>query len=257
LGCTNKNPIAKGSWSPEEDQILIAAYGDPDVKIMDMVGMLSAAGFDRGRVAVQMRAINLGITRDRVNYYTEEETAIAKAGLEAGKSNRDIITDLRLAGYHRGVTSVSKFAQKHGYDRSVEPWTPEQIARLKELYERKVPPKQIAEELGKPIQSIRTRASNMGLKQRVGWTDEEYELLQKLWRQGKKLGEAVQLIGRPYPNVAKIASNLGLNFNIDPKERGKADAARKLGRHPSTGEKTTKEMRKMPIKPRRRRKGGR
>jgi hypothetical protein len=157
-----------------------------------------------------------------VNYYTEEETAIAKAGLEAGKSNRDIITDLRLAGYHRGVTSISKFAQKHGYDRSVDPWTPEQIARMKELYERKVPPKQIAEELGKPIQSIRSRASNMGLKQRVGWSDTEYELLQKLWRQGKKLGEAVLLIGRPYPNVAKIASNLGLSFNIDPSERGKA-----------------------------------
>src|SRR5205807_4332488 len=31
LGCESQNPIAKGGFSPEEDQILIAAYGDPDI----------------------------------------------------------------------------------------------------------------------------------------------------------------------------------------------------------------------------------
>jgi hypothetical protein len=251
LGCQSQNAIAKGAWSPEEDQILITAYGDPDVKIMDIVGMLSAAGFDRGRVSVQMRAIVLGITRDRVNYYTEEETAIAKAGLEAGKNNREIIAELREAGYTRGVTSISKFAQKHGYDRSHEAWTPAEIEQLKTLYaERPVKRvKEIAEILRKPHSGVAAKASILGLKQRNQWTDADYELLQKLWRDGDTLTQAVQQMGRPYPNVAQIALRLGLHFSIDPKERGKADPSLKLGRHPSTAKKTTKEMRKTPIKP--------
>lgn len=222
LGCESNSPIAKGAWSPAEDEIMIAGYADGDAKIMDVVGMLSAAGYDRGRVSVQMRAITLGITRDRVNYYTEEETAIAKAGLEAGKSNRDIIADLKEAGYHRGVTSIYKFAQKHNYNRSAEAWTPEQIEQLKAMYADKVGVRDIAEAIGKPIAAVRARASNLGLKQRVAWSEADYEALQKAYREGKTLTQAVQLIGRPYPNVARVALNIGLNFSIEPKERGKA-----------------------------------
>lgn len=225
LGLSSSHRSANAGWAPKEDEILIAGYADKDVKIMDIVGMLAAAGFDRGRVAVQMRAIALGITRDRVNYYTDEETAIARAGLEAGKSNREIITDLRNAGYHRGVTSISKFAQKHGYNRSAQAWTSEEIEELKRLYGVRPPMKvrDIAEELAKPIAAVRSRASNLGLKQREMWSDHDYEVLQKAWHDGKSLTQAVALVGRPYPNVARIASSIGLNFHILPKERGKAN----------------------------------
>lgn len=228
LGLTSNSPSARGGWAPEEDEIMIAGYADKDVKIMDVVGMLAAAGYDRGRVSVQMRAIALGITRDRVNYYTDEETAIAKAGLAAGKTNSEVLTDLRNAGYHRGVTSIYKFAQKHGFNRAADPWTTEEIEKLKKLYGvEKRPAKEVAEIMGKGIQAVRGKASNLGLKQRVAWTDEEYERLQALWRKGESLTQAVQLMGRPYPNAAKIASNLGLNFSILPKERGKANPEKK------------------------------
>ena len=235
LGCKSTHPSANAGWTPQEDEILIAGYSDRDVKIMDIVGMLSAAGFDRGRVSVQMRAIALGITRDRVNYYTEEETAIAKAGLEAGKSNREIITELREAGYHRGVTSISKFAQKHGYNRSAESWTTEQLELLKQLYATRPPiaVRTIAERVGKPIAAVRARASNLGLKQRELWTDHDYEALQKAWWGGKSLTQAVALLGRPYPNVARIASSIGLNFHIKPKERGQAEPASKWKSKPA------------------------
>ena len=225
LGCRSTHPAANSGWSPKEDEILIAGYGDRDVKIMDIVAMLSAAGFDRGRVSVQMRAIALGITRDRVNYYSEEEIAIAKAGLEAGRSNREIIAHLRAAGYHRGVTSISKFAQKHGYDRSHDSWTPEQIDQLKELYAQQKPVREIAELLGKPQSGVAAKASKLGLKQRLPWSLADYERLSKLWREGKPLGQVAELLGRPYPNVARIAVDIGCNFNIDPKERGKAYAS--------------------------------
>ncbi|MCK1401997.1 ATP-binding protein [Bradyrhizobium sp. 4] len=230
LGCRSNSPIAKGSWSPPEDEILIEAYADPDVKIMEIVAMLAAAGFDRGRVSVQMRAIALGITRDRVNYYTEEETAIAKAGLEAGKSNREVIQDLAAAGYQRGVTSISKFAQKHGYDRRADAWTPEEIERLKVLYGERKHTRDIAEELGKTRSAVAAYASKFGLKQRTAWSDDDFQRLEAAWHEGKSLADAAALVSRPYPNVAATAKRIGLNFHIKPSERGKAEPANGKGK---------------------------
>lgn len=230
LGKQHSHRSAKADWQPKEDEILIAAYADKDVKIMDIVGMLAAAGFDRGRVSVQMRAIALGITRDRVNYYTEEETAIAKAGLEVGKSNREIIQDLAAAGYHRGVTSISKFAQKHGYDRRAEAWTPEELDRLKLLYAERKSTRDIAEELGKTRSAVAAYASKLGLKQRTAWSDDDFQRLETAWHDGKSLAEAAALVSRPYPNVAATAKRVGLNFHIMPSERGKAKPANGKGK---------------------------
>ncbi|GAA2887935.1 hypothetical protein GGQ99_004766 [Aminobacter niigataensis] len=198
-------------WSDDEDQIIADGYAR-EVKIMDIVQLLSDAGYDRGRVAVQMRAIALGITRDRVNYWTEPEKDIARAGLEGGKPYREIIADLAAAGFHRGLTGILKFAQKNNFNRAADPWTHEMIERLRVLYEKKTPVKQIAEELGKPIASVRTRASNLGLKQRIAWTDQEYQMLTEAAERGDKLIDIAARIGRPYPNVAAVAKRLGLNF---------------------------------------------
>jgi hypothetical protein len=198
-------------WSDEEDAILVEAYGR-EVRIADIVELMREKGYERGRVSIQMRAITLGITRDRVNYWTEPEKAIAIAGLEGGKPYREIIEDLREAGYHRGVNSILKFAQKNNFNRAGERWSPEQIERLRELYAAKTPVKAIAEELDKPIGSVRTRASNLGLKQRVAWTDAEYAILRKGSEDGERLVDVAAKIGRRYPNVAAVASKLGLSF---------------------------------------------
>lgn len=64
----------------------------------------------------------------------------------------------------------------------------------------------------KPIASVRTRASNLGLKQRVAWSEREYEILREAHAAGESLTAAAQRIGRPYPNVARVATNLQLDF---------------------------------------------
>ena len=181
---------------------------------MDIVGMLTEAGYNRGRVAVQMRAIALGVTRDRVNYWTEPEKEIVIAGLRGGLPYREIVQQLRDAGFERGLTSILKFAQKNNLVRGADPWSHEEIERLKELYEKKTPVKEIADLMGRPIASIRTRASNLGLKQRVAWTDAEYEILREASINGKTLTETAARLGRPYVNVARQAAFLKLNFRI-------------------------------------------
>jgi hypothetical protein len=202
---------AARGWAEQEDEILRNAYAR-EVRIIDIVGLLAEAGFQRGRVSVQMRAIALGITRDRVNYWTEAEKAIAIEGLKNGTPYRQIIANLRDAGYDRGLTSILKFAQRNNFSRVVEPWTSEQIDELKRLYALKTPVKEIAEKLGKPIAAVRTRASNLNLKQRVAWTPRDYEILQDAHSRGDTLIAAAQAIGRPYVNVARVACTLGLSF---------------------------------------------
>lgn len=201
---------ARAQWCEEEDLIVTSAYAR-EVRIADISGLLAEAGYTRGRVSVQMRAITLGITRDRVNYWTELERAIAVAGLEADKPYREILEDLRQAGYQRGVTSLQKFAQKNNFNRAGEGWTAEQIARLNELYPT-TPVRQISAELGKTEASVRTRASQLGLKQRKPWSDGERQILIDAQARGATLVEAASLIGRPYPNVARIAATMQLDF---------------------------------------------
>jgi hypothetical protein len=202
---------ATKGWSDEEDKIVRDAYAR-EVRIIDIVGLLEKAGFHRGRVSVQMRAIALGITRDRVNYWTEPEKKIAIEGLKDGTSYREIVAQLRAAGFERGMTSILKFAQRHNFSRAVESWTLKDIEELKRLYAKRIPVKEIAEKLGKPIASVRSRASNLGLKQRTPWSTEEYEALRRAHERGASLAAAAQEIGRPYPNVARVAADIGLSF---------------------------------------------
>ncbi|MBX3490852.1 DUF87 domain-containing protein [Parvibaculum sp.] len=200
------------AYCDEEDEIIRDAYAR-EIKLIDIVGLLAEKGYTRGRVAIQMRAIQLGITRDRVNYWTEPEKKIAIEGLEDGTPYREIIQNLKAAGYERGITAIMKFAQRNGYSRKVEGWTAEDIEQLRQLYEKKTPVKEIAEALGKPISGVRAKASNLGLKQRTAWTEKEYKILQGAHERGETLAHAAQLIGRPYPNVARVAKDIGLSFS--------------------------------------------
>jgi len=199
------------AWTEAEDQIIADGYAR-EVKIMDIVGLLQQAGYERSRVSIQMRAITLGITRDRVNYWTEPEKKIARSGLEGGKPYREILADLKAAGFERGLTGIFKFAQKNNFNRAAPSWTPEQLERLKVLYAARTPVRDIAAELGHPEASIRTKASLLGIHQRQAWTDAERQILIDACTAGETLIDAAKKIGRPYANVAAVASRMGLDF---------------------------------------------
>jgi hypothetical protein len=203
-------------WQPEEDAILVAEYAK-ETKINGIVTLLAENGFSRGRVAVQMRAITLGITRDRVNYWQPEETAIALAGLNEGKSTREIIMDLKAAGFERGVTGITKFAQKHGISRnSAIPWTDDDIAKLTEMYTANKSAVEIMQAMDRSRSAILSMASQLGLKQRKAWTDEEKAVLRKANKEGMRLVEVPALLpGRTYATVARMATQMRLDFSVN------------------------------------------
>ncbi|QOZ25342.1 helicase HerA domain-containing protein [Bradyrhizobium sp. CCBAU 51753] len=217
-------------WQPEEDAILVEEYGK-ETRIIDIVTKLAENGFSRGRVAVQMRAIALGITRDRVNYWTDDETKIALAGLNEGKTTREIIADLKAAGFERGVTGITKFAQKHGISRnSAVPWTDGDIETLTTMYTANQSVAEIMQKLDRSRGAILSMASQLGLKQRKPWTDAEKAILQKAHKTGRLLVDVPALLpGRTYATVARMAMQLRLDFNANRKA-AKAKAANKAKR---------------------------
>jgi hypothetical protein len=207
-------------WQAEEDEIVKDGY-TKELKIIEIVGKLAENGFSRGRVAVQMRAIALGITRDRVNYWSGEESKIALAGLEAGKTTREIIQDLKDAGFERGITGVTKFAQKHGISRnSAKPWTDDDLKKLTEMYTANKSVAEIMQELDRSRGAILSMASQLGLKQRLPWTDAEKAILKKAHKDGLKLVDVPErLPGRTYATVARMAGQLRLDFSSNRKAK--------------------------------------
>lgn len=202
-------------WSDPEDKIVREAYAS-DVKIRDIVDLLAAEGFTRSRQSIQMRAIALGITLDRVNYWKPEEEAIALAGLDAGKSTREIIAELAKAGYERRTGGIAKLMARHNITRGLnDPWTSDELTTIRRLYAEKKPVKEIAAELGKTRSAVATMASKLDLKQgtRVAWTDEEKDRLRKLNADGVKLIDCVaHFPGRTYATIARMAAMLRLDF---------------------------------------------
>ena len=189
-----------------------------------------------------MRANEPGLTRERHHYWTDPEKAIALQRLTDGTQSAQILEHLRQAGFHRGLTAIFKFAQKNNLaNRGSDPWTTEEVEKLKELYAQRLPTKEIAEQLGKTVQTVRSKASILNLKIRVAWSDDEYAKLNKAYADGKTLTEAVEIIGRPYANVARIAYTTGLKFSLAPSERGMAKAKKATAKPPKTKKKGAKK----------------
>jgi hypothetical protein len=200
-------------WRDREDEIVRDAYAR-EVRIMDISTLLAAEGFRRSRQSIQMRAIALGITRDRVNYWKPDEEAIALAGINSGKSTREIIADLAEAGFSRGITGITKLAQRHNITRGQNlPWSAEEETTLRTMYADKKPVQAIADALGKSRAAVATMASKLGLKQRQAWADEEKEKLRRLHTEGYKLVDCVaELPGRTYATVARMSNLMRLDF---------------------------------------------
>ena len=214
LGLTSvrKSPV----WTPREDQILRDGY-EAGLLFTKIRLQLAEAGFTRNRPAIGMRVISLGLSGDRVKVWTRPELAIVRAGIDAGIPYPVIRENLLAAGFERGRTAVYKQAIAMGERRADPPWTDADVALLRRLYDEKAPQRQIAEQLGRGVGAIATKASKLGLKQRFRWTAEERARLLQGFEGGEDLPAVARDIGRPLSNVAAEARRLGLQFAPAPR----------------------------------------
>lgn len=152
-------------WSKPEDDIILDGY-EEELTLTAIRLKLADAGFSRKRGAIQMRAIALGVSGQRVRNWTPSERAIVRAGLEAGDTHAAIVQALEAKGFSRGRTAIAKLSQSMGVRRGEAPWKPEDDARLRVMYAAKQPLIAIAAALGRSHGAVASRASKLGIYQR-------------------------------------------------------------------------------------------
>ncbi len=212
-------------WTPPEDAILRDGY-ESGLLFSAIRLKLAEAGFNRNRPAIGMRLISLGLSGERVRNWTRPELAIIRAGLDAGQSYVAIRDTLRLAGFERGRSAVYKQATSMSGDRRADPpWSGEDVAILRRGYAEKASLKAIAEQLGRNVGGVASKASKLGLKQRHRWTDDERARLVRGFDAGESLELVCQDIDRPPANVAAEARRMGLQFAPAPRRSQIRDLA--------------------------------
>ncbi|MGX9980323.1 winged helix-turn-helix domain-containing protein [Methylobacterium fujisawaense] len=212
-------------WTPAEDAILREGY-ESGLLFSAIRLKLAEAGFNRNRPAIGMRLISLGLSGERVRTWTRPELAIIRAGLDAGQSYVAIREALRHAGFDRGRSAVYKQATSMSGDRRADPpWTDRDVAILRRGYAEKASLRTIAEELGRGVAGVASKASKLGIKQRHRWTDEERARLIRGFDAGEALDVVSRDIDRPIANVAAEARRMGLQFAPVPRRTQARDLA--------------------------------
>jgi hypothetical protein len=196
---------------------------------------LVAAGFDRSISAVQGRrhTMDLSTPRDET-LWSEEARAVVRAGYAAKKTREAIAADVTAAtGRPCTKSSVGWLAGEMGLNKAPAPWSPEEIAYLKEHYKPGGNARAIAAHLGRPIKGTFTMANTLGLQLHRPWTKEQQDLVIQMHKDGKSLIEVANAVGRKYPAVAKVAEKMGLSFRANrtaesykPKSKRTAEVAR-------------------------------
>jgi hypothetical protein len=90
-------------------------------------------------------------------------------------------------------------------------WAKEEIKFLKKRFSY-IDTRELAAQLGRPLQAVRQRAYELGLRRKAyrgKWTESEINLLMELFGTKKK-SEMVRLVGRTESAIANKAYKIGL-----------------------------------------------
>jgi uncharacterized protein DUF87 len=211
---------AQTRWTPPEDEILSGGYKDGRT-LAGIMHDLAAAGFERHRGAIQMRAIALGITGNRVAAFDPREVEIMKGGLERGDKHADILAALRKEGFERSVSALDKVKKRYGLFREKFLWSTEQIEALRKCYQAGLGPKgamlalrEQYPDAGFTYLRVTQKASQMNFSVDRSWSQEDIDLVVNGQREGRRLVEvAAEIAGRhTYGAVARMAAVLNLDF---------------------------------------------
>ena len=95
---------------------------------------------------------------------------------------------------------------------NMRPWTDEEIARLKQLRDRRMKWSDIARVMGRGKNTVNKMYSERFGFSTAGntWTKEEEEALRKAVRAGNSIRQASEIIGRPYGAVKDKSYRMGL-----------------------------------------------
>lgn len=184
-------------WTEEEIKFLRRHY-------VRMGREFVADHLQRSRTCVAGKARHIGIRREVHRDWSRfEDNYIAR--MFGKKPSRSISRTLQ-----RSIHAVRARASMLGVTvEKVPPYTKEERALIKQLYESGVSATVIARQLGRPESSIRTRINRWGFKSSRPWTKREERFLQKNYHT-MKIRELAQALGRTLMAVNHYANRHGM-----------------------------------------------
>ncbi len=198
-----KAEIKKNSW---------VAWSEDEVKLLKRLfprGRTREIAEQTGRplTAVRQKAYSMGIkTRERRLWSANEIKLLKKL---YSSENTQSIADKLGRSSHSVVAVVDK-ARKIGLKKvgTAPVWSKQELTLLKKLYpDNNV--QDIANQLGRTITAVLTKAHRLGLRKSHVWSKKELNLLKKLYP-SRTAQQIADQIGRPVPATRKRIFKLGL-----------------------------------------------
>lgn len=176
-------------WTKKELEIVKKYYPDinvPTKQIAEMIGCTEEA--------VRMKAMQLKI-KSPINYTKEDIRLIKK---NKNKTYKEIskITGRGKEGIRKYLYSLGFKKRKRGPD-----WTEKEEKFIRDNYHR-MPPKELAKKLSRPVTSVRTKAHEfklLSVSRRKTWSEDELEYLKENY--DKPVPEIAAYLGRTESGV--------------------------------------------------------
>jgi hypothetical protein len=154
-----------------------------------------AERLQRSRTGVAARARMMGLHREELHYWSTYEDNYLRRNF--GKKTAQSIGRT----LHRTTDAVQLRAARLGLGKRRNPtYTAEERALIKQQYAEGVSATKIAEQMGRPVTSIRTRLNRWGYKSGRVWTKREENYLRKHYldmmvsEMAKKLGRTTSAV---------------------------------------------------------------
>jgi len=185
----------KKKWDHvEEATLCFHSKHKPVGEVAKFLGRTSNA------VKVKAKALGVSIKKDPIlkpNSWTEEEIRYLgeKAGNETSKEIAKAIG--------RTSNAVKVKATRLGLSLEKSPWTEEQTNLLYDLYEKGFSTRQMSEEIGRSIESVRVKMRGSMLSTNYIWSKEDIKLLLQYKSENRSWKVIEKELGRSQYSVRK------------------------------------------------------
>jgi hypothetical protein len=228
-------------WSAEELARALALAHEGH-RYLEVIELLVAEGFPR-RTKPGLGPIlrRLGYGRGWGRRWTPEEDDLLRRAYASGGSLRELGRDLnRPPGSLRWRAEALELRGSHpnrdGF-RQGPPWTPEEDARLREVY-GKVKTSELPALFGRPKGGIFQRAWHLGIRHGYWrpYTEEEVRAIHIAWRHGIGIPDVAAALGRKPAAVYKQLDRLKLSLSDPARAVQASRGPRKTRRAPTLTE---------------------
>jgi hypothetical protein len=195
-------------WTEEREE-----YVKAQVLKRTIADVAEEIGKSEKSLSSKLRAMGIKV-RDVRGYITDKKkpNAWTKREIRYLKNNAGIKSSIEIAKkLNRTRLSVKQKATRLGLTLEKNPWSQEQTDKLYELHSKGFTVRQMSEEIGRSIESVRTKMRGCMLEVNYIWSEEDIQYLVEQRNKGATYLSIAETLGRTKQACAKKYSKVGIS----------------------------------------------